>query len=227
MVVIAILGILAALIVPKIMSRPDEARRIAAKQDIGTMMQSLNLYRLDNGRYPVQEQGLTALVQKPATDPVPNNWKDGGYLERLPKDPWGNPYQYLNRARIARSTCSATARMANRAARGTMRTSARGSDGVRIVSRRMRHARRASYVDGLHAAGDASRARDRGAAGRGRDARAVAQSSHRSGGGGSAWRTCSNRPATKRRCGRSRSLGRRSAEAIASYSAPKAARGCR
>jgi len=96
MVVIAILGILAALIVPKIMSRPDEARRIAAKQDIGTIMQALKLYRLDNGRYPSQEQNLTALVQKPATDPIPNNWKDGGYLERLPNDPWGNPYKYLN-----------------------------------------------------------------------------------------------------------------------------------
>ena len=82
MVVIAILGILAALIVPKIMSRPDEARRVAAKQDIGTVMQALKLYRLDNGRYPTQEQGLRALIEKPATDPVPNNWKDGGYLER-------------------------------------------------------------------------------------------------------------------------------------------------
>ncbi|KVD92631.1 type II secretion system protein GspG [Burkholderia stagnalis] len=96
MVVVAILGILAALIVPKIMSRPDEARRIAAKQDIGMIMQSLNLYRLDNGRYPAQEQGLHALVQKPAVDPMPNNWKDGGYLERLPNDPWGNAYQYLS-----------------------------------------------------------------------------------------------------------------------------------
>ena len=96
MVVIAILGILAALIVPKIMSRPDEARRVAAKQDIGTIMQSLKLYRLDNGRYPTQEQGLRALVDKPTTDPVPNNWKDGGYLERLPNDPWGIAYQYLN-----------------------------------------------------------------------------------------------------------------------------------
>jgi len=94
MVVIAILGILAALIVPKIMSRPDEARRVAAKQDIGTIMQGLKLYRLDNGRYPTQEQGLQSLVQKPTTDPVPNNWKDGGYLEKLPNDPWGNPYQY-------------------------------------------------------------------------------------------------------------------------------------
>ncbi|WP_322031588.1 type II secretion system major pseudopilin GspG [Paraburkholderia sp. J76] len=96
MVVIAILGILAALIVPKIMSRPDEARRVAARQDIGTIMQAMKLYRLDNGRYPTQDQGLQALVQKPTTDPVPNNWKDGGYLERLPNDPWGNPYQYLN-----------------------------------------------------------------------------------------------------------------------------------
>jgi general secretion pathway protein G len=96
MVVIAILGILAALIVPKIMSRPDEARRVAARQDIGTIMQSMKLYRLDNGRYPTQEQGLRALVEKPTTDPVPNNWKEGGYLERLPNDPWGHPYQYLN-----------------------------------------------------------------------------------------------------------------------------------
>jgi general secretion pathway protein G len=96
MVVIAILGILAALIVPKIMSRPDEARRVAAKQDIGTIMQAMKLYRLDNGRYPTQEQGLRALVEKPTTEPVPNNWKDGGYLERLPNDPWGAQYQYLN-----------------------------------------------------------------------------------------------------------------------------------
>ena len=96
MVVIAILGILAALIVPKIMSRPDEARRVAAKQDIGTMMQALKLYRLDNARYPTTEQGLAALVTRPAQLPVPPNWKPNGYLERLPKDPWGNPYQYLN-----------------------------------------------------------------------------------------------------------------------------------
>ncbi|CCD41409.1 General secretion pathway protein G [Candidatus Paraburkholderia kirkii UZHbot1] len=96
MVVIAILGILAALIVPKIMSRPDEARRVAAHQDIGTIMQALKLYRLDNGRYPTQEQGLRSLIEKPSTEPVPNNWKDGGYLERLPNGPWGGQYQYLN-----------------------------------------------------------------------------------------------------------------------------------
>lgn len=96
MVVIAILGILAALVVPKIMSRPDEARRIAALQDIKTFSQALKLYRLDNIRYPTQEQGLRALVEKPSLDPVPSNWKEDGYLERLPNDPWGNPYQYLN-----------------------------------------------------------------------------------------------------------------------------------
>ena len=96
MVVIAILGILAALIVPKIMSRPDEARRVAARQDIHTIMDALKLYQLDNARYPTQEQGLHALAEKPATDPVPANWKAGGYLERLPNDPWGNPYVYLN-----------------------------------------------------------------------------------------------------------------------------------
>jgi general secretion pathway protein G len=96
MVVMVIIGILAALIVPKIISRPDEARIIAAKQDIATLMQALKLYRLDNQRYPTTEQGLQALVTKPAGEPVPPNWKAGGYLERLPKDPWGHPYEYLN-----------------------------------------------------------------------------------------------------------------------------------
>jgi len=96
MVVIVILGILAALVVPKIISRPDEARVIAAKQDIASLMQQLKLYRLDNQRYPTTEQGLQALVEKPATTPIPPNWKTGGYVERLPKDPWGTPYQYLN-----------------------------------------------------------------------------------------------------------------------------------
>ena len=95
MVVVVILGILAALIVPKIMSRPDEARAIAAKQDVAALAQALKLYRLDNRRYPSTEQGLQALVTKPAQAPVPDNWKTGGYLERLPLDPWGKPYQYL------------------------------------------------------------------------------------------------------------------------------------
>jgi len=96
MVVIAIIGILATLIVPKIMGRPDEARVVAAKQDVGTIVQALKLYRLDIGRYPTTDQGLKALVEKPTSEPVPQNWKMGGYLDSLPKDPWGNVYQYAN-----------------------------------------------------------------------------------------------------------------------------------
>jgi len=96
MVVVVILGILAALVVPKIISRPDEARALAAKQDIASLMQALKLYRLDNQRYPTTEQGLQALVTRPASPPLAPGWKAGGYVERLPKDPWGNPYQYLN-----------------------------------------------------------------------------------------------------------------------------------
>lgn len=95
MVVIAILAILAALIVPKVMSRPDEARVVAAKQDIAALMQALKLYRLDTKRYPTTEQGLQALITKPSQAPVPENWKAGGYVEKLPLDPWGKPYQYL------------------------------------------------------------------------------------------------------------------------------------
>ncbi|MBX3684720.1 MAG: type II secretion system major pseudopilin GspG [Rhodocyclaceae bacterium] len=94
MVVIVILGVLAALIVPRVLGRPDEARVVAAKQDIGAIMQALKLYKLDNRRYPSAEQGLQALVQKPTTQPVPENWK--AYIEKLPNDPWGSPYQYLN-----------------------------------------------------------------------------------------------------------------------------------
>lgn len=96
MVVVVILGVLAALIVPKVMSRPDEARVVAAKQDIAALSQALKLYRLDNKRYPSAEQGLVALTGKPVLPPVPDSWKAGGYVERLPADPWGRPYQYLN-----------------------------------------------------------------------------------------------------------------------------------
>lgn len=96
MVVIAILAILAALIVPKVMSRPDEARVVAAKQDIAALGQALKLYRLDTKRYPTTEQGLQSLVSKPSQAPMPDNWKPGGYVEKLPRDPWGKPYQYLN-----------------------------------------------------------------------------------------------------------------------------------
>ncbi len=95
MVVILIIGVLAALVVPKVMSRPDEARITAAKSDIATVSQALNLYKLDNGRYPSTEQGLAALVKKPTIEPIPANWKSEGYLDRVPKDPWGTPYQYL------------------------------------------------------------------------------------------------------------------------------------
>lgn len=94
--VIVILGILAALVVPRIIERPDEARAVAARADIASIMQALKLYRLDNQRYPSTEQGLAALVSKPLQAPVPPNWKPNGYLERLAKDPWGKPYQYLS-----------------------------------------------------------------------------------------------------------------------------------
>jgi general secretion pathway protein G len=96
MVVIVILGVLAALVVPRVLERPDEARAVAAKSDIAAIIAALKLYRLDNQRYPTTEQGLNALVEKPTDPPVPPNWKPGGYLEKLPHDPWGTPYQYLN-----------------------------------------------------------------------------------------------------------------------------------
>lgn len=95
MVVIIIIGVMAALIVPKVMGRPDEARVTAARQDISSIVQALNLYKLDNQRYPTTEQGLQALVKKPTVAPIPANWKGNGYLEKMPKDPWGHPYQYL------------------------------------------------------------------------------------------------------------------------------------
>ena len=94
MVVVVILGILAVLIVPRVVGRTDEARTVAAKQDVAAIMQAMKLYRLDNGRYPTTEQGIAALVTKPQSDPVPANWQK--YLDRIPKDPWGTPYQYLN-----------------------------------------------------------------------------------------------------------------------------------
>lgn len=96
MVVIVILGVLAALVVPRVLERPDEARAVAAKSDIAAIMAALKLYRLDNQRYPTTEQGLAALVARPESPPVPPNWKPGGYLEKLPKDPWGHAYQYVN-----------------------------------------------------------------------------------------------------------------------------------
>jgi general secretion pathway protein G len=94
MVVLVIIGVLAALIVPNVLDRADDARATAAKTDVNNLMQALKLYKLDNQRYPTTEQGLQALVVKPTTAPVPMNWKP--YLEKLPEDPWHHPYQYLN-----------------------------------------------------------------------------------------------------------------------------------
>lgn len=96
MVVVVIIGILGALVVPKLLGRTGEARVTAARTDIATMMQALKLYKLDNQRYPSTEQGLQSLVTKPTAGPAANGWKSGGYMEKLPKDPWGNAYQYLS-----------------------------------------------------------------------------------------------------------------------------------
>jgi len=94
MVVLVIIGVLAALIVPNVLDRADDARSTAARTDVTNLMQALKLYRLDNQRYPTSEQGLQALIAKPTTGPQPLNWKP--YLEKLPNDPWGRPYQYLS-----------------------------------------------------------------------------------------------------------------------------------
>ena len=96
MVVVVILGILAAMIVPKIMSRPEQPRPVNVHQDILAIQSALDLYKLDNGMYPSTDQGLQALVTKPSTPPVPRNWKSDGYLQDMPMDPWGEGYQYLN-----------------------------------------------------------------------------------------------------------------------------------
>ena len=94
MVVLVIIGVLAALIVPNVLDRADDARVTAAKTDVNNLMQALKLYRLDNQRYPTAAQGLQALIAKPTAGPIPGNWKP--YVDKLPKDPWNNPYQYLN-----------------------------------------------------------------------------------------------------------------------------------
>lgn len=96
MVVVVIIGILGALVVPKLLGRTGESRVTAAKVDIKTLQGALNLYKLDNQRYPTTEQGLQALVTKPTSGPAANGWKAGGYIDKLPNDPWGNPYQYLS-----------------------------------------------------------------------------------------------------------------------------------
>jgi general secretion pathway protein G len=100
MIVVVIIGILATLLIPRIMERPEEARRIKAKVDIKTIESALKLYKLDSGVYPTTEQGLMSLLKKPETAPVPRKWKEGGYLEgrEVPKDPWDRPYYYVSPA---------------------------------------------------------------------------------------------------------------------------------
>jgi general secretion pathway protein G len=92
--VLVIIGVLAALIVPKVLDRADDARATAARTDVNNLMQALKLYKLDNQRYPTGEQGLNALIAKPTVGPIPPNWKP--YLDKLPNDPWQRPYQYMN-----------------------------------------------------------------------------------------------------------------------------------
>lgn len=96
MVVIVILAILAAIVVPRVMHRPDQAKIVKAKEDIMAIENALDLYKLDNGFYPSADQGIQALVTKPASEPEPTNWESGGYLKRLPMDPWGHAYHYEN-----------------------------------------------------------------------------------------------------------------------------------
>jgi general secretion pathway protein G len=96
MVVVVILGILAALVVPQVMNRPDQAKVTVAKGDIKAISAALDMYKLDNYSYPSTQQGLDALVKKPGGNPQPKNWNRDGYLKRVPKDPWGNDYQYLS-----------------------------------------------------------------------------------------------------------------------------------
>src|SRR5262245_9360988 len=98
MVVVAILAILAALVVPRIMGRTDEAKRTAAKVQIRNIEGALQLYKLNNGVYPTTEQGLKALVEKPSIGVIPKKWKIGGYFPKLPEDTWGNPYKYMTPA---------------------------------------------------------------------------------------------------------------------------------
>jgi len=94
MVVLVIIGVLAALIVPNVLDRADDARVTAARTDVNNLMQALKLYKLDNQRYPSAEQGLNALVAKPTVGAIPPNWKP--YLDKLPNDPWARPYQFAN-----------------------------------------------------------------------------------------------------------------------------------
>ncbi len=94
MVVLVIIGVLAALIAPNVLERAADAKVTAARTDVNNLMQQLKLYKLDNGRFPSNEQGLDALIRKPGSGPIPPNWKS--YVDKLPKDPWGQSYQFMN-----------------------------------------------------------------------------------------------------------------------------------
>ena len=96
MVVVVILGLLASIIVPNVIGRTDDAKIIKVKQDVTALENAMEMYRLDNGFYPTTDQGLTALVEKPAMEPAPESWRQGGYIKTLRPDPWKRPYQYLN-----------------------------------------------------------------------------------------------------------------------------------
>ena len=98
MIVIVIIGILATLLIPRIMERPEEARRVKAKMDIKAIESALKLYKIDTGVYPTTEQGIMALIKKPETAPIPARWREGGYLDgnTVPMDPWNNPYSYVS-----------------------------------------------------------------------------------------------------------------------------------
>jgi general secretion pathway protein G len=95
MVVVFIIGLLVTIVAPRIVGRTDDARQTKAAADLASLTQALNLYRLDNGSYPTTDQGLAALVERPTTPPVPKSWRGEGYVDRVPSDPWGNPYVYV------------------------------------------------------------------------------------------------------------------------------------
>jgi len=95
MVVIVILGLLAGLVIPRLVGRGEEAKVEIARMQIKEIETALELYKLDNGFYPTTEQGLEALVKKPSSEPIPPKWREGGYLKKVPLDPWGRPYVYL------------------------------------------------------------------------------------------------------------------------------------
>lgn len=96
MVVLIIIGLLAGIVVPRLMGRTEEAKRTKASVQIKNLQSALDLYKLDSGIYPSTEQGLQALVEKPALGEMPRGWKEGGYMDKIPKDPWGNNYMYIS-----------------------------------------------------------------------------------------------------------------------------------